>query len=409
MAFGKKQKLQFGAALLAAVVLTAGTFFYELSMGIFTAGFLTTAMFMFYDRLGRRLWESSISWQMKKLSDAQDDLRAEVANVSQQVKVVKITPQPRARVEPAAPVRTTPARKTIRLLDDDDQNDTMPLAIRPGTVPTKRGYGDLIAGQHELSDLAVRNIVEDALQNERVEMFLQPIVRLPQRKVRFYELYARLRARPGLYVSASRYLPIAHKQESVSHIDRMLLTECLDILRETAKIERAAPFFINITPGSLKDGAFMKKLLAFLGTNSDLAARLVFEITQPDFLKMSPGIIEIIKALGQLGCTFSIDNIDDFNFDVGALLKLRVRFVKISAQALANRARNERQLAEIMKVKRVLEGNGIAVIAEKIETERMVKDLLDFDINYGQGYLFGKPDVQGAYAEKSAAARRAAS
>ncbi len=410
MALGKKQRLQFVAALLGAAVLTVATFFYQLSMGIFTAGFLTTCVFLLYDRLGRKMWEKSVSWQMKKLNDAQESLTAEVANTNAQINVIKTRvaqPAARPRAEKPEPLRATPARKTIRLLDEDDDSDTMPLAIRPGTVPTKRGYGDLIAGQHELSDLAVRNVMNEALQNERVEMFLQPIVRLPQRKVRFYELFARLRARPGLYVSASRYLPLALQQQSISHIDRLLLTECLDIVRETAKVERAAPFFININPGSLKDGAFMKKLLGFLGTNNDLAARLVFEISQREFLKMPPGIIEIIKALGQLGCTFSIDNVDDFNFDIGMLLKLRVRFVKISAQALVNRSRQERQLAETLRIKRKLEGNGIAVIAEKIESDRMVKELFDFDINYGQGYLFGRPDIQGAYAEKSV--RRAAS
>jgi EAL domain-containing protein (putative c-di-GMP-specific phosphodiesterase class I) len=373
-------------------------------MGIFTAVFLTTAVFIVYDRLGRTLWENAMSWQMKKLNAAQDNIAAEVKNISGQMDVLKTRVLPSTAVRPRAeeptPLRSTPARKTIRLLDEDDDHDTMPLAIRPGTIPAKRAYGDLIEGQHELSDLAVRNIMNDALQGERVEMFLQPIVRLPQRKVRFYELFARLRARPGLYVSAARYLPIA--KDAVMDIDRLLIAECLDILRETAKVERAAPFFININPNSLKNGAFMKKLLAFLSTHNDLAARLVFEISQREFLKMSPGVVEIVKALGQLGCTFSIDNVDDFTFDVGALLKLRVRFVKISAQALVNRSRNERQFAETLKVKRKLEGNGIAVIAEKIESDRMVKELFDFDINYGQGYLFGRPDVQGAYAEKAA-------
>ena len=108
-----------------------------------------------------------------------------------------------------------------------------------------------------------------------------------------------------------------------------------------------------------------------------------------------------MKGLGQLGCTFSIDNVNDFNFDIGALLKLKVRYVKISAQDLMARNRNDKELAELQKLKRRLEGNGIAVIAEKIETEQALKELFDFDINYGQGYLFGKPDVQGAYKDKA--------
>ena len=34
---------------------------------------------------------------------------------------------------------------------------------------------------------------------------------------------------------------------------------------------------------------------------------------------------------------------------------------------------------------------GVEVIAEKIETERQVIDVLELDIAYGQGHLFGEP------------------
>src|SRR5688572_9081076 len=89
MALGKRQKLQLGAALLAAVVLTGGTFFYEVSLGIFTAGFLTTCGFILFDRLGRRLWENSVSWQMKVLGDTQQDLSNQVSNAVEDIGVMK--------------------------------------------------------------------------------------------------------------------------------------------------------------------------------------------------------------------------------------------------------------------------------------------------------------------------------
>jgi cyclic-di-GMP phosphodiesterase, flagellum assembly factor TipF len=400
MALGKRQKLQLGAALLAAVALTGGTFFYEVSLGIFTAGFLTTCGFILFDRLGRRLWENSVSWQMKKIGDVQQSLENNVAHVAEDINVMKSHIADigiKSRAKPAE-IKTPAPRRAPASIGEEGR---MPRAVKPGAAPPKRSYGDLISGQHDLTDNAVRAVVNDALRSERIDVFLQPIVRLPQRKVRYYEMFARIRARPGLYLSAARYLHIAKQHLMIDNIDRLLLNECLSLIKETARVERAAPFFINITSASFKSGAFMKQLLPFLSSRSDLSHRLVFELTQADFKALKPAIIEIMKGLGQLGCTFSIDNINDFNFDVGALLKLKVRYVKISAQDLMARNRNDKELAELQKLKRRLEGNGIAVIAEKIENERMLKELFDFDINYGQGYLFGKPDVQGAYQDKA--------
>jgi cyclic-di-GMP phosphodiesterase TipF (flagellum assembly factor) len=42
-------------------------------------------------------------------------------------------------------------------------------------------------------------------------------------------------------------------------------------------------------------------------------------------------------------------------------------------------------------LKELLRRNGLSLIAERIEDERTVIDLLDFDIDYGQGYLFSRP------------------
>ena len=70
---------------------------------------------------------------------------------------------------------------------------------------------------------------------------------------------------------------------------------------------------------------------------------------------------------------------------------------EVPKQIFIDAARNERNFAEIMKYKRLLEGNGIGLVVEKIESEAMMRDLLDFDPHYGQGFLLGRPDLQGAY------------
>ena len=53
---------------------------------------------------------------------------------------------------------------------------------------------------------------------------------------------------------------------------------------------------------------------------------------------------------------------------------------------------NEGQSADrIQALKRRLDGAGIDLIVEKIETEQMLVELLDYNIDFGQGYLFGEP------------------
>lgn len=282
-----------------------------------------------------------------------------------------------------------------------------PRAVRPGApaaaahdifdeAPETSARDSLDDDKPIFSRSLVQSLIHNAIRAKRVDVFVQPIVRLPQRKTRFYEVFARIRAGAGLYLQADEYMELARSEELMPEIDTLLLMESLSIIQRSAHIDRAAPFFINVTTETLGNVAFMRRLLGFLTANRDLAPRLVFEIQQADFEDLKPAMLEIARGLARLGCAFSMDNTHRFDFDIKRLQILNVRFIKIPAQAMLKALARDSDFVTLRRAKTQLESNGIGVIAEKVESEIMLKKLLDYDLNYGQGYLFGKPDLQGA-------------
>lgn len=367
-------------------------------MAVFAAGFLIISGVVLLDRKDRRMWEQSVSYELKRIRDGQKDLKAFVSHAQEDIASLKSHMKDTAQ-------EARLARKAVAVSAASIQNPAPAAVSQPAPAPRPQNYKDFISSE-EISDDAVRALTVEAIRSQRIELFLQPVVRLPQRKVRFYELYARIRARPGLYLPASRYLKLAQEARQMHQIDSLLLVECLAIIRETASIDRAAPFFINISSSSLKNAAYMKKLLAFVGHSRMLAPRLIFEITQADYETLEAPVMQIMRGLGKLGCEFSIDNVRSMAFDILALQKLKIRYIKISAKMMVPGIGQDKKFAEMLRMKRKLEGNGIAVIAEKIENERSLREILDFDVNYGQGHLFGKPDVQTAYQQQNNARTR---
>lgn len=392
-------------SVFTAVLVTAGAFFIGPLIGLIVgAAFSGIGLFTF-SYLNQKSWRQTISAQLKKIEQTQKEMAAGIARTSSDLeffkdqmteKTLHTPPQPSGTETPKEKQQPPKRPHLIKAVEEELLHD-LPAALR---AEPKRGYRDLVTGQHDLSDNAVRQVVNDAVQNQRVEVFLQPIMRLPQRKVRYYEMYARVRARPGMYLPAERYLKIAREERMIQSIDRLLITEALDLIRETARLERATPFFINITPESLKSAPYMNKLLAFLGNVRALAPRLIFEMTQADFNALPAPVVDIMLALGKLGCSFSIDNVTDMNFDIEKLLRMKVQYIKIAGADLMIKGRTENGLRNALHTKKRLESHGISIIAEKIESESMIKELMDFEINYGQGNLFGKPDMQSAYAQK---------
>ncbi|NCT41784.1 MAG: EAL domain-containing protein [Alphaproteobacteria bacterium] len=256
---------------------------------------------------------------------------------------------------------------------------------------------NVIEDADSLSDLVIEELTGHALKNKGIDVFMQPILRLPQRQRKFYEVFSRLRAKQGVYIPAGRFMDVAKKNNQEQDIDALMLEKCLDILKHSADLTDAPSFFINVNANTLRSGRFMYLLLPFLAKNRSLAGRLVFEMRQSEFHDLGLPALKIMSGLAKLGCAFSLDHVTSLDEDIADLQRFRVRFLKADAALFVEAAKDERRYKAIMKSKRTLEGNGIGLIVEKIENATIMRTLLDYDLHYGQGYYFGRPDLRGAY------------
>ena len=241
--------------------------------------------------------------------------------------------------------------------------------------------------------------VREALAANRVDLYLQPVVSLPQRRTVFYESFSRLRDETGRMMMPAEYLPAAEPEGLVSAIDNLLLFRCVQIVRRLAKQDRKVAIFCNISLASLADEVFFPQFIEFLGQNRDVAGGLIFELGQAAYEARGSVEARNMAKLADLGCRFSLDKVTDLSLDFADLSRSEVKFVKISAEVLlaqvlevegrmAMRALKDLQASDFASLTRRY---GVEVIAEKIESERQVIDVLELDIAYGQGHLFGEP------------------
>jgi cyclic-di-GMP phosphodiesterase TipF (flagellum assembly factor) len=241
--------------------------------------------------------------------------------------------------------------------------------------------------------------VREALAENRVDLYLQPIVALPQRKTVFYESFSRLRDETGRVLMPTEYLSVAEPGGLVTAIDNLLLFRCVQIVRRLAKQARRVGIFCNISMSSLGDEEFFPQFLELLAANRDLSNALVFELGQAAFDGRGPVESRNMGRLADLGFRFSIDKVTNLDFDLQDFARADVSFVKIGAELLLD------QLVEIddRLVLRAMPDlaaedfaaltrrYGMQLIVEKVESERQVVDILELDIPFGQGNLFGEP------------------
>jgi cyclic-di-GMP phosphodiesterase TipF (flagellum assembly factor) len=245
-----------------------------------------------------------------------------------------------------------------------------------------------------------------AIESNRIDLYLQPVVTLPQRKVRYYEAMTRLRTEDGTLILPSDFLAHAEKAGLIAKIDNMQMFRCVQVLRRLLLKNREIGLFCNVSIATLNDGDIFRQFFDFLEANRALSSSLILEFTQSAFRDMGPIEQESLAGLIALGYRFSMDHVTDLRIGPRDLSELGVRFVKVPAALLLNRAGAAADI-HAADLSDLLGRHGISLIAERIETEAVVVDLLDYDVRFGQGFLFSPPRPVRADALQGSAAASA--
>ena len=259
------------------------------------------------------------------------------------------------------------------------------LPIETRTDDVARSYLDT------LGDSDLLETIRASLEENRVDLYLQPIVSLPQRKLRYYEALSRLRAEDGTVIMPAQYMKIAAPAGLMSVVDNLLLFRCVQLVRKLSGKHRDVGVFCNISADTLTDTEFFPQFLEYMHQHRDLASNIVFEFAQSALAQAGNKGAENLAYLSSLGFTLSLDHVETLAIDFAHLRKLGFRHIKVRASTLTDGMTGAGALVTAEDLKKLLERQGLNLIAERVEDEKTVVQLLDFAVDFAQGYLFGEP------------------
>jgi cyclic-di-GMP phosphodiesterase TipF (flagellum assembly factor) len=266
-------------------------------------------------------------------------------------------------------------------------DDTTTMVTTPAVASVSVAAEPAVARSNAQILAAVKNAVEE----NRLDIYLQPMVTLPQRKVRFYEAVTRLRDDKDQILTADDFIETAEAAGLIGRIDNMVMLRCVQVLRRLMVRNKEVGVFCNVAAATLANPTTFAQCLDFLEANRVLAPSFVLEFKQATFRSLGPTETEHLAALAQRGYRFSIDHVTDLRIEPRELADRGVRFIKVPAALLLDPKQNSTTDIHPSDLSDLLGRFGIDLIAERIEGERAVVDLLDFDVRFGQGFLFAPP------------------
>ena len=348
-----------------------------------------------------------IEEQMQNIQGALSTLEAEpqrdVGEVVAEVKVLQTLIEQlyqqrgsAAAAAAPAPAPVPSAPPTLRVVDNPNavrRAPEPPASVAAGAKDENSSSLPMPPVAQGLGERQILDHLRDGLRENRVELALQPIVSLPQRKRRFFECYSRIKAADGKVLVPEQYLDIAERFGLVTAIDNMLLFRCIQLLRKLRKANANVGFFLNISQRTLADRDFFREFINLMAQNAELAPAIVFEFSQKAWDSADNTLHRDLDRLAQLGYRFSLDKVTNLDIDVPGLSSRHFRFIKIEAARLAQAAASGLIGDDPKAFKRMLDSYAIDLIVDRIESEPMLLELLELSIDFGQGYLFGEPRI----------------
>jgi cyclic-di-GMP phosphodiesterase TipF (flagellum assembly factor) len=357
---------------------------------------------------------ADIGEQIADLSRATADLGRKAAEIERRLEIVETgieggTTSARAVTEPLAAEIEHLGTRVSQLADsvavhDRALRDRAATSATPAASPaahgergelatTKRGNAAADLGRERSKGMdrdAIIAAIRQAVEADRMDLYAQPIVSLPQRKVRYYEASARLRTASGEELPAD-HRDHAHRAGLVPMLDNRMLLRCVQVVRGLDAKNRDVRLFCPIAGETLIDSEFFPRISEFLHASRAVASSLVLKLAQRTVRALGPLESKSLAGLTEMGFHFCMDGITDLRLEPDALAGRGFRFVKIPAALLLSRTGPAIADVHPADFSNLFGRVGVDLIAERIENEGMLVNLLDFNVRFGQGALFSPP------------------
>lgn len=230
-------------------------------------------------------------------------------------------------------------------------------------------------------------LIKEALKKDLFVLHYQPVVRLSDGQVEYFEALVRLRGEKGKIIPPGGFIPAAERFGLMPQITRWIVQKAVHSLREHPEIRLS----INLSDRDVLDETLPQFIEECLRENDVNSERLGFEINETAITSDPVGAEHQMRRLKALGCRLAIDDLGAGLAPFIYLRNLPVDQLKISGEFVRSLEKDPTQGALVRSIQTLASIQGKNTVAEFVESEAIARVLRDLGITHAQGFYFGSP------------------
>jgi diguanylate cyclase (GGDEF)-like protein/PAS domain S-box-containing protein len=235
--------------------------------------------------------------------------------------------------------------------------------------------------------------INQAVDEDRFCLYAQPIVSLNNDDLKHYELLVRMLNEEGEVIPPGAFLPAAERYNLIEKIDAWVVQHAISLMiAHSAFVAQVNFISINLSGQSVANAQFMPMVIALISESNIDARKICFEVTETAAISNLSAANTFITALKDLGCRFALDDFGSGLSSFGYLKNLPVDYLKIDGMFVKDIVDDPIDKAMVKSINDIGHVMGMKTIAEFVENDAIMEQLIEVGVDYAQGYGLGKPE-----------------
>ena len=234
-----------------------------------------------------------------------------------------------------------------------------------------------------LNNIEIINKVRNALEDDNIIVYYQPIVDL-EGNINKYEALVRMRDGNEI-LSPYFFLDISKRTKHYSNITRVVIEKTFDKFKNINK-----SFSINITADDILNEdiyALIKNKMQDCKTPS----KVVFELVESDDLYNLTEIEDFINMIKDMGAQIAIDDFGTGYSNFSYMMKIKPNYLKIDGSLIKNIDSDMNAKKIVKTIVLFAKELDIKTIAEFVHSKEIFEICKELGVDEFQGYYFSEP------------------
>lgn len=235
-------------------------------------------------------------------------------------------------------------------------------------------------------------LIQEAIEQDRVEVFYQPIYSAKEEYFASAEALVRIRAEDGNPVPPGVFIPIAEENKMIIDLGKIVFEKVCAFLSQHTPEELGIDYIeVNLSVVQCTEEKLAEDLLAIMQKHGVPAKWINLEITESASIEIKQQILKFMHVLSEAGIHFSLDDFGTGQSNLNYIVDMPVDIVKFDRSMTQSYFQSGRAKYVLDASVQMIHGMGLDIVSEGIETEEQYEIIKNMGIHYIQGYYFSKP------------------